>query len=134
MITTLSPDILAKVRAAVLDAGETDSNDYLHDQLHEVAQDRAEDLLREHCAGIQHLDEIDDDQRTELIQAYKDGFWEPCHHQERELLKAALECAYRHTAAMQMDGYTIAERKNLAASVWTQIRETFHKIGHTITP
>ncbi|MBK8037677.1 MAG: hypothetical protein IPK22_11160 [Verrucomicrobiaceae bacterium] len=134
MITTLSTDILAKVRAAVLDAGETDSNDYLHEQLHETAQDRAEEILREHCPDIEHLDKIENDQRTELIQSYKDGFWEPTHLSERDALKAALECAYRHTAAMQMDGYTIAERKDLAASVWTQLRETFHKIGHTITP
>lgn len=121
MITTIAPDILAKIRAAVLGAGETDSNDYLHEQLHETAQDRAEEILREHCPDIQHLDELDDDQRTELIQAYKDGFWEPCHHQEREALKAVLVRIRDYPAGSNSDpdvmGDAIDEIQRLAREV-----------------
>jgi SepF-like predicted cell division protein (DUF552 family) len=54
----LSPEILAKVRAAITEAGETDSNDYLHEQLHEVAVDRAEDILRQHCPEIEHIEDL----------------------------------------------------------------------------
>ena len=54
--------------------------------------------------------------------------------QENEILIEHLRRCYVHTAAMQMKGYSVAERRDLAASVHGSIRRTFNQLGIESNP
>lgn len=84
----LTPEQIKTFSAALADRGENDSNDHIYECLHECAEDAAEEIAAE--SGIEFSDLSLDDQET-LTLAYKNGFWEPCHMEERQKGRKALE-------------------------------------------
>lgn len=114
---TLSPESLAKFKLAANDRGQTDSNDYLHEQLHETAVDVVDDILIAADRDVT-ISDIDDDQRDELVQSYKDGFWEPTHLGERNALRAAikrlLECPDLNLGNLETESIEAINQANTA--------------------
>ena len=93
--STFTEELLAGVEKACFEAGRDNHHDHIMECLHECAQDNAERLLNEALdigPGFEEasLSDLTHDQYDRLILAYKDGFWENCHVQERRELREAL--------------------------------------------
>lgn len=73
---------------AMFSRGADNDHEYLMDVLHECASDAFDDVYDNNCgdftvenhAALDLPDswDIEDDQRDELIQRFKDGFWSAC--------------------------------------------------------
>lgn len=91
----ISEELLAEVERTCFEAGRDNNHDYIMECLHECAQDNAERLLNDALdfgPGFEEawLSDLPSAQYDRLIFAYKDGFWENCHIQERRELHEAL--------------------------------------------
>jgi hypothetical protein len=100
-MNTLTEELLAEVEKACFEAGRDNNHDFIMERLHECAQDNAERLLNDAfdvSDPLFSLSDLPEAQYDRLVFAYKDGFWENCHVQERRDLRDALSNV---TAALQ---------------------------------
>jgi hypothetical protein len=91
----LGPAVFQSLKEILFKQGESHPHDALFDILHEEACDAVDIEL---TAAEYDYNELDDDQRHELIDAYKAGFWEPTHKDERRELKEQVADLYNALA------------------------------------
>lgn len=91
----LGPAVFQALKDALFKQGECQPHSELFDALHVEACEAVEHELL--ATGYEY-EELDDDQRHELIGAYKAGFWEPTHKDERCELKEQVADLYNALA------------------------------------
>lgn len=91
----LGPAVFQALKDALFKQGECQPHSEVFDALHEEACDAVDKELT--AAGYEY-EELDDHQREELIGAYKAGFWEPTHKDERCELKEQVADLYNALA------------------------------------
>ena len=89
MKTKLTTAELNALKIRAFSAAEDGELTYLMEELHNEAVNGAENVVQDHCDIP--FDDLPDDQREALIMAWKDGFWEPTHKEERDNLKAEVQ-------------------------------------------